>query len=62
MTYVCVIVGAGSVDCVPASRLSGDPDVSMLLVEAGPPDTSENNHVPVAFSRLFHSKLTMGSV
>ena len=36
-----------------AARLSEDPDVSVLLVEAGPPDTKENVHVPAAFGSLF---------
>ena len=48
-----VIVGAGSAGCVLAARLSEDPDVSVLLVEAGPPDTKENVHVPAAFGSLF---------
>ena len=48
-----VIVGAGTAGCVLAARLSEDPDVSVLLVEAGPPDTKENIHVPAAFGSLF---------
>ena len=51
-TYDYVIVGAGSAGCVLAARLSEDPDVSVLLVEAGPPDTKENIHVPAAFGSL----------
>jgi choline dehydrogenase len=52
-TYDYVIVGAGSAGCVLAARLSEDPDVSVLLVEAGPPDTKETIHVPAAFGSLF---------
>jgi choline dehydrogenase len=51
--YDYVIVGAGSAGCVLANRLSEDPDVSVCLVEAGPPDTEEALHIPVAFSQLY---------
>jgi choline dehydrogenase len=50
-----VIVGAGSAGCVLAARLSEDPDVKVALVEAGPPDTAQEIHLPVAFAQLFQT-------
>ncbi len=54
--YDYVIVGAGSAGCVLANRLSEDPDVSVLLIEAGPPDTADFIHIPAAFSALFRTQ------
>jgi choline dehydrogenase len=55
-----VIVGAGSAGCVLAARLSEDPDVSVLLLEAGPPDANENIHVPLGYLQLAGTEVDWG--
>ncbi len=52
-----VIVGAGTAGCVLAGRLSEDPDVEVLLLEAGGPDTAAELHVPAMFPLAFKSSL-----
>jgi choline dehydrogenase len=48
-TFDYVIVGAGSAGCVLANRLSADPDMRVLLLEAGGKDNYHWIHIPVGY-------------
>ena len=58
--YDHVIVGAGSAGCVLAARLTEDPSVTVLLLEAGGDDRVDEIMIPAAFAKQFRTKLDWG--
>ena len=55
-----VVIGSGSAGGVIAARLTEDPNVSVLLLEAGPEDDDDMIHLPAGFSALFKTKWDWG--
>jgi choline dehydrogenase-like flavoprotein len=51
-----VIVGAGSAGCAIAARLTEDPSVSVLVIEAGGSNRHMSVTIPAAFAQQFHTK------
>jgi len=55
-TFDYIVVGSGSAGSVLANRLSIDPEISVLVLEAGGSDKHLNVDTPAAFSKLFQTK------
>jgi 4-pyridoxate dehydrogenase len=56
-TYDYVIVGAGSAGCVLAYRLTADPAIRVLLLEAGGRDTHPLIHVPIGLGKIWEHRM-----
>lgn len=52
MAYDYIITGAGSAGCVLAARLTEDPEIKVLLIEAGGSDRHPFFHMPAGFAKM----------
>ena len=55
--YDYVIVGAGSAGCVLAYRLTADPSIRVLVLEAGGRDTHPLIHIPIGLGKIWEHRM-----
>ncbi|WP_375504046.1 GMC family oxidoreductase [uncultured Nostoc sp.] len=58
--YDYIVIGAGSAGCVVANRLTEDRQTTVLLLEAGNPDTKPEIHIPLECTRLPGTEVDWG--
>jgi choline dehydrogenase len=58
--YDYIVIGAGSAGCVVANRLTEDSETTVLLIEAGNPDTKPEIQIPLECTNLLGSEVDWG--